>query len=189
MNNTFTEEFEIQGLSEDKRYCLETDRLSILPLQADSLAASLVDYGKMQVELGLRVNKMILDDEMKYAMRVRLTKVLENAEQYMWYTNWAIIHKEENVIIGYIILKGLPNEFGEVIVGYDIEEMYRRKGYATEALGRLIQWIFGHSGALSVIADTEKSNIPSCKLLEHMGAVQYKETDELIWWKIERGKL
>ncbi len=47
---------------------------------------------------------------------------------------------------------------------------------------------FGNPKVISVIADTEKTNIPLHKLLEHAGTVQYKETDELIWWKIEREK-
>jgi len=176
-------------LKEPMNYYLETDRLRLIPLQAHSLALSLVDYGKMQTELGLSITKTILEDEeMQYAMGVRLRKVLEDVDHYLWLTNWAIVLKENNQIIGYIMLKGLPNEAGEVITGYDIDEEYRRKGFATEALIRLIQWIFENPRALSVIADTEKINIPSCKLLEHVGAIQYKETDELIWWKIEKIK-
>jgi RimJ/RimL family protein N-acetyltransferase len=73
-----------------------------------------------------------------------------------------------------------------VIIGYDIDENHRRKGYATEAIRRLFQWIFSNPKVSSVIADTEKVNIPSCKLLEHLGAIQYKETEELIWWKVVR---
>jgi RimJ/RimL family protein N-acetyltransferase len=176
-------------LKEPMNHYLETDRLRLIPLQAHSLALSLADYGKMQTELGLSVTKTILEDEeMQYAMGVRLRKVLEDVDHYLWLTNWAIVLKDKNEIIGYIMLKGLPNEAGEVITGYDIDEEYRRKGFATEALNRLIQWIFENPRALSVIADTEKTNIPSCKLLEHVGAIQYKETDELIWWKIEKNK-
>jgi ribosomal-protein-alanine N-acetyltransferase len=189
MFNELMKENEIKELTEPMKHCLETERLNLVPLQAHSLALSLVDYGKMQTELGLSVTKTILeDDEMQYAMGVRLRKVLEDVDHYLWLTNWAIVLKEKSEIIGYIMLKGIPNEFGEVITGYDIDEDYRRKGYATEALNRLIQWIFENPKALSVIADTEKSNIPSCKLLEQVGAVQYKETDELIWWKIEKNK-
>jgi RimJ/RimL family protein N-acetyltransferase len=176
-------------LTEPMKHYLEAERLSLIPLQAHSLALSLVDYGKMQTELGLSVTRAILEDEeMRYAMSVRLRKVLEDVDHYLWLTNWAIVLKEKNEIIGYIMLKGLPNEAGEVITGYDIDEEYRRKGFATEALNRLIQWIFENPRALSLIADTEKNNIPSCKLLEHIGAIQYKETDELIWWKIEKSK-
>lgn len=187
MNNELIEVSGVKNLTKMMKQCLETERLNLLPLQAHSLALSLVDYSKMQTELGLKVSKTILDDEeMQYAMKVRLTKVLENTDNYLWFTNWAIVLKEEKLIIGYIILKGLPNELGEVIVGYDIDEKYRRKGYAKEALGKMLQWIFANPRALSVLADTEKTNIPSCKLLEHIGAVLYKETDELIWWKINK---
>lgn len=83
------------------------------------------------------------------------------------------------------MLKGYPNENGEVIVGYGIEKNHRQKGYATEALKGLTEWVFENPKALCVIADTEKTNIPSHKVLKNLGAIKYKETDELIWWKIE----
>lgn len=165
-------------------HSLETERLSLLPLQSHQLALALEDYAKMQADLGLSVTSTVLDEEMEYVMKVRLRKVLEDVDNYLWLTNWAIIHKEEKQIIGYIILKGCPNEFGEVIVGYVVEESHRRKGYAAEALKVLIQWIFKNPQALFVIADTEKTNVPSHKLLENLGAVKYKETEELVWWKI-----
>lgn len=165
---------------------IETERLILLPLQPRQLELSIENYGKMQTELGLRVISTILEEEMQYAMKVRLKKSLQDIENYLWLTNWAIIHKEENQIIGFIMIKGCPNEIGEVIVGYGIDEAYRRNGYATESLNRLTEWIFENPKALSVIADTEKDNIPSHKLLQKVGAFKFKETDELIWWKIER---
>lgn len=167
---------------------LEAERLILLPLQSNQLALAVEDYGKMQSDLQLRISKTTLDEEMKYAMKIRLKKVLADADNYLWLTNWAIIHKEEKQIIGFIMIKGCPNENGEVIVGYGIDENYRRNGYATEALQRLNQWIFENPKALFVIADTEKMNIASHKVLENVGAVKYKETDELVWWRIQRNK-
>ena len=110
---------------------LETERLNLLPLQAHNLALSVENYGKMETDLGLRVTNTIFDDEMKYAIKVRLRKVLEDGENYLWLTNWAVVLKEENRIIGFIMIKGYPNENGEVIVGYGIEEKYRKRRYAT----------------------------------------------------------
>ncbi len=167
-------------------HSLETERLMLMPLQSHQLALALEDYAKMQEDLGLSVTNTVLDEEMEYAMGVRLRKVLEDVENYLWLTNWAIIHKEKKQIIGFIILKGCPNEFGEVIVGYMIEESHQREGYAFEALKALIQWIFQNPQALSVIADTEKTNISSHKLLEKLGAVKYKENDEIVWWRIRK---
>jgi RimJ/RimL family protein N-acetyltransferase len=165
---------------------LETERLSLVPLKAHQLELSLEDYSKMQVDLGLKVISTTLDEEMQYAMKIRLRKVLEDVENYLWLTNWAIVLKEQKYIIGFIILKGYPNEFGEVIVGYGIEEKYRRNGYASEALKALNQWIFKNPKALFVIADTEKNNIPSHKVLKNLGATKYKETDEIVWWRVEK---
>jgi RimJ/RimL family protein N-acetyltransferase len=96
-----------------------------------------------------------------------------------------VVLKEENRIIGFIMIKGYPNKSGEVIVGYGIEKKYRRNGYATESLRGLIKWIFENPKALCVIADTEKTNKPSHKVLKNIGAIKYKEIDELVWWKIE----
>ena len=168
---------------------LETERLKLVPLQANDLVLSVENYGKMQTDLGLRVTNTVLDDEMKYAMKVRLRKILEDEENYLWLTNWAIILKEENMIIGFIMIKGYPNEKGEVIVGYGIDEKYRNMRYATEALKGLTEWIFKNPKAVYVIGDTEKANISSHKVLQNVGAIKYKETDELIWWKIQNKKV
>lgn len=185
MNYGLIKENKIKELGESMTQNIETERLNLLPLKAHSLALALEDYGKMQTDLGLRATNTVLDEEMKYAMKVRLRKVLEDPQNYLWLTNWAVVLKEENQIIGFIILKGCANENGEVIVGYGIEEKYRQKGYATEALKGLTEWIFQNPKALCVIADTEKTNIASHKVLKKLGAVKYKETDELMWWKIE----
>jgi [ribosomal protein S5]-alanine N-acetyltransferase len=186
MDYQLNDENEVKESEELKKYNLETERLSLLPLEPKQLKLSIDDYGKMQSDLGLRATIMILDEEMKHAMKVRLKKVLEDVENFLWLTNWAIINKEKNQIIGFIMIKGSPNDAGEVIVGYGIEENYRKNGYATESLKKLIKWIFMNPKAKCVIADTEKANIPSHKVLENAGAIKYKETDELIWWKIER---
>lgn len=164
---------------------LETERLRLMPLEARNLALSIEDYGKMELDLGLSVTNTILDDGMKYAMNVRLRKVLEDNGNYLWLTNWAVVLKEENRIIGFIMIKGYPNENGEVIVGYGIEELFRNRGYATEALKGLTEWIFENPKAICVLGDTEKSNIQSHKVLKNVGAIKYKENEDLIWWKID----
>lgn len=165
---------------------LSTERLILLPLYPHQLALAVDDYSKMQSDLGLKIVKTSLDEELEYAMKIRLKKVLADVDNYLWLTNWAIIHKEDKQIVGFIMIKGCPNENGEVIVGYGIDESYRRKGYATEALQGLTQWIFKDPKAFFVIADTEKTNIASHKVLQNVGAQKYKETDELVWWRIEK---
>ena len=164
---------------------LQTERLRLIPLNTKALCLALADYQQMMESLGLRVTDAKLDEEMEYAMKVRLRKVLEDEENYLWLTNWAIVQKEENEITGFIMIKGTPNKNGEVIVGYGIEPQYRGKGYAAEALKGLVSWIFANPKVSRVIADTEKTNLSSHRVLEKLGAVIYNETEELFWWKLE----
>lgn len=74
------------------------EKNNLLPLQERNLALSVENYGEMETDLGLRVTNTILDDEMKYAMKVRLRKVREDKENYLWLTNWAVVLN--NTIIG-----------------------------------------------------------------------------------------
>ncbi|WP_160680671.1 GNAT family N-acetyltransferase [Clostridium sp. C8-1-8] len=177
----------IEGKNES--FVLETERLSLLPLQSHQLKLSLDNYSKMQADLGLRTIDTELDEDMQYAMQVRLRKVQECPKNYLWLTNYAIILKEAKEIVGFIMLKGYPNKFGEVTVGYGITERYRKNGYASEALKVIIQWIFNNPQASCVIADTEEGNVPSHKVLESAGAVKYKEKDEIVWWRIDRSSI
>lgn len=165
---------------------LETERLYLMPLKPQSIRLALEDYEKMQIEMGLSISPRALDSDDEYAMKVRLRKSLEDIENYLWLTNWAIVLKEENQIIGFIMLKGLPNEKGEVIVGYGIHESYRGRGFAVEALKGLTEWVFLNPKVYSVVADTDKWNRASHRVLEKSGAVKFNETEELIWWKINR---
>lgn len=167
---------------------ITSNRLDLQAMTAAELSVSTLSCpaATMEQALGFRLAPAVLDDEMLYALKVRHSKVLQNPEHYLWYTCWAVIHREEQQIIGFLILKGRPNGQGEVIIGYIIDEQHWGKGYGTEAVRCLNEWIFSHPEAQWVIADTEPDNTASHRLLQHLGAEPYRETDELIWWRVGR---
>ncbi|MEK5030300.1 GNAT family N-acetyltransferase [Paenibacillus sp. FSL R7-0302] len=168
---------------------LTGEHLDLSPLSAPELALALENYAGLEQALGLNVTAtatLLDDEEMRYALRVRHAKVLQDEENYCWLTMWAIIHREQQQLIGFLILKGRPNEQGEVIVGYVLDERYRGQGYATEALRQITAWIFSHPGARWVTADTEKDNLASHRVLQHLDAELYRETEDLFWWRIAR---
>lgn len=92
MNYQLSDENEVKKSGKLIEYNLETERLSLLPLEPKQIELSIDDYRKMQRDLGLMATNMILDEEMKHAMKVRLKKVLEDVEKFLWLTNWAIIN-------------------------------------------------------------------------------------------------
>ncbi|MDD7793397.1 GNAT family N-acetyltransferase [Clostridium sp. 'White wine YQ'] len=178
--------YELKELNENT---LDTERLYLFPLEAKYLELAIKDYKRMQLNLRLNVARQELIKILKYAMEIRLKRILEDPNNYLWLTCWAIIHKEDNKIIGFVIVKGVPNDAGEVIVGYGIdEEEYRMNRYATEAVSGLVNWMFKDPKVNAIIADTDKGNIASHRVLRNLGASIYKEDDELIWWRIEKLK-
>jgi len=165
---------------------LNTDRLSIVPLDKYNLELCINDYNSMERNLGLIITNKNIGIREENVYKIRLNDVENNPINFMWYTTWLIILNEENRSVGAIMVKGCPNEDGEVVVGYAMQSDYRRKGYMLGALNCIIEWTFLNHDVKCVIADTLKNNIPSQKILQKVGMVHYKEEDECLWWKIKK---
>jgi len=165
---------------------LNTERLNILPLDKYNLELAINDFNKMEKNLGLTVTDKNIGIREKNVYKIRLKGVANNPNTYMWFTTWVIVLKKENRIIGAIMIKNYPNKNGEVIVGYAMQDGYKRKGYMEESLRHLIKWMFLNCDVKCIIADTLKNNIPSQKLLQKIGMIFYNEDDECFWWKLKR---
>jgi [ribosomal protein S5]-alanine N-acetyltransferase len=164
---------------------IDTNRLNILPLDQSLLEICISDFNEMERVLGLVITDRKLGDREKNVYRIRLKSVENNPIHYMWYTVWIIALKEENKFIGSIMIKNYPNDNGEVIIGYSIENDYRWNGFMTEALKSLTQWMFLNLEVKFILADTLKNNIPSHRVLQKIGMVKYMEDDECYWWMLE----
>jgi RimJ/RimL family protein N-acetyltransferase len=70
-------------------------------------------------------------------------------------------------------------------MGYGIDPSFRNKGYTTETVRALMAWAFANENYLSVVADTQKSNVASGRVLEKAGMHVYGETEEALLWRIE----
>lgn len=162
---------------------LDTERLRLIPLSAENLRLLIENPQKMELRLSLNVSDRFLSSELKQAMEIRLSKLLGDEENYVWYTNWLIVSKDKNCSVGGIMIKGLPNENGEVVIGYYTLPEFQGNGYMTETIIDLKKWLLNQPDVMFVIADTDKDNIPSHRVLEKSGAKMFKETDELYFWR------
>ena len=167
-------------------FILETEKLKLIPLDAQNLRWSIEDRQKMERNLGVKITDTELEEPVKKAMRTSLKMVLENKKDYLWFTSWEITLKIENRIIGGLCFKGCPDEKGRVEIAYGMQDEYRCKGYMTEAVKELINWAFTQEKVLSVIAETEKDNLPSHRVLEKIGMEKYEEKEKMFWWRINK---
>lgn len=174
---------------------INTEKLRLIPLDIENYRLYIDNSSKLYEKLDLQTGNHIVEEPVKSAHEFMFNKLNEGKQDYMWQTNWIVVLKEEKCIIGGIMIKGVPNDKGEVILGYGTDKNYQSKGYMTEALKGLIKWIFQNPDVLSIIADTDKNNIPSHRVLEKSGFIKYKETketndegeiEELTWWKLDK---
>ncbi len=162
---------------------INTKRLTIIPLNVEHLKLLINNPRELELKLSLNESSSDLSSELKKAMEVRRSKALVDEPNYIWYTNWIIVSKDKNHNIGGIMVKGLPNKDGEVVIGYYTLTEYQGNGYMTEAVSNLKNWLLSQPNVRFVIADTEKDNIASHKVLEKAGANMYQETEELYFWR------
>ena len=163
---------------------LKTKRLVIIPLNKYNLRCSIENWQKMESHFGLKLTDFKFEEEIETAMKECLQSVITDSKNYLWHTNWIIILKKESKIIGGVCFKGKPDVSGNVEIGYGIHEKYRNKGYATEAVSKMIKWALTKNNVKAVIAEMYKDNIASWRVLEKNGMRIFKETGKLIWWKL-----
>ncbi len=103
-----------------------------------------------------------------------LSIVTKNPEAVGW-TNWYILLPDQQgkkTLIGGVGACSLPNENGEILIGYSLLDQFQRKGFATEALRGFLDWAKQHPGLRKVLADTFPHLTASIRVLEKSGFVQ-----------------
>ena len=90
---------------------------------------------------------------------------------------YQIRRQSDGLAIGGVGFKAAPND-GVVEIGYGLVPSARGHGYATEALGTLVQ-IAADLGVTTIRADTDPDNIASQRTLEHAGFHQVEADSEM----------
>jgi ribosomal-protein-alanine N-acetyltransferase len=91
---------------------------------------------------------------------------------------WYIVQVKPAMLVGSIGLSGRPDADGCVECGYALLPKYQRKGYATEAMGGLIDWAFSHEEVRRIRAHTYRHLTASIRVLEKNGLSHVGDGDE-----------
>lgn len=161
----------MDGLSLDVIY---SSRLELIALSAPFLSASLRDDLTSASQLiGLSIPEDWL--EAKWLMEMRLVKLRENPALEPWLLR-AIGLRETRTMVGYIGFHTLPGADylrpyapDSVEFGYTIFPAYRRRGFASEAAGALMQWANAEHGVKRFVVSIRPTNEPSLRLARKFG--------------------
>jgi [ribosomal protein S5]-alanine N-acetyltransferase len=172
---------------------IETARLRLLPLTHAHLLLISQDFFTLDSVLGIGHAPFELNAPVEFmkeffdAIKNYTTPAVEaNPDQYMWFTHWLIINTADNLIVGGIGATGLPDQQGETTIGYFINARSEGKGFATEAVKGLLDFVFRHPGMRRVIAFTEEIQNASGKVLLNNGFMPAGQVDGGHKWSKSR---
>lgn len=85
-----------------------------------------------------------------------------------WY-QVAVELKSSGELIGDVAFCTLVHDEKQALMGYSLASPYWRKGYAFEAIGRLLEYLFEERCLHRVVAECDVENVASWNLLEKLG--------------------
>lgn len=96
-------------------------------------------------------------------------------------TRAVAVDRSEGVVVGDVRFE--PNLHGEseYEIGYGVAASRRRQGYAVEAVGAIIDWLFDE-GAEAIIAGCHHRNVASVRTLRRLGFWLDSNPGRTFWW-------
>ncbi|MBA2250842.1 MAG: GNAT family N-acetyltransferase [Chitinophagaceae bacterium] len=105
-------------------------------------------------------------------------------------TGWhqfAVIKKENNLLIGDCAIKLNDFENNEAEIGCTISPLYQAKGYGKETLLTILEFLFEKFKMRRIVETTDVENIASIRLLESTGFRKEAHFKENIWFNNKWG--
>ena len=162
---------------------IQTDRLKLLPFTIHICEEVLSGSTSSLAVLGIIPGYGWPDLETLDTLP-RILNNLNKVKSPSEFESWMVINKSTNTLVGGVGFKGLPNEQGDIDIGYGIIESETQKGYAKEATLGLIEWAFRQTGVKAITASCSKKNLASQQILTFLKFDKVGEDQEMVYWKL-----
>jgi aminoglycoside 6'-N-acetyltransferase len=99
-----------------------------------------------------------------------------------WY-QLAVERQDHPGLIGDCAFQVLADEPRQAQIGCTFSRLHQRRGYATEAVSRLLDYLFGELHLHRVTATCDVENVASTRLLQRLGLRREAHFLENVWFK------
>ncbi|GAA0077656.1 GNAT family N-acetyltransferase [Clostridium sp. CTA-5] len=162
---------------------IQTERLEIIPLTLNQLKLWIEDIPALERELDCSYKAEPMEGFFLEIVKNQYEITLKDPNNYLWHSFFFLIRKYDRVVVGSADFKDIPNENGEVEIGYGLGKEFEHNGYMTEAAKAMCNWALKQNGVTNVIAETDLEGLASQKILERCGFENYKQ-GETLWWRL-----
>ena len=158
---------------------LESAHLVLTPFAPEHLLALIESEERFEASFGLPpaegLREFYVSDEISPDW---LAKLRESGEKDPWVHGFAIVQREERVVVGSVGFKGPPDNDGMVEIAYGIVPAFQRRGYATEAAAACTAFAFADARVRLVRAHTLQEHNASTQVLENCGFKRIGEVED-----------
>lgn len=153
---------------------VRTERLELVSMTVPFMEALVArDLAAAERELGAHVPAWLpgqLDDFLQY----RLAQLAVDPTIREWLGRAMVLIDENGTrrIVGTIGFHGPPDQERRVEIGYSVDPVYRRQGFARESVRAMFDWAASNHGIRRFLASISPTNEPSLRLASGFGFVQ-----------------
>jgi ribosomal-protein-alanine N-acetyltransferase len=162
---------------------IQTERLELIPLTLNQLKLWIEDIPALEKELECSYKAETMEGFFLEIVKGQYEITRKDPNNYLWHSFFFLIRKEDRIVVGSADFKDIPNENGEVEIGYGLGKEFERNGYMTEAAKAMCDWALKQNGVKNVIAETDLEGLASQKILERCGFKNDKQ-GETLWWRL-----
>jgi ribosomal-protein-alanine N-acetyltransferase len=171
----------------NNRNGLQTSRLTIFPLTLTQVLMYFSNDHLLEKSLRLKFDRPVLPKEFIDPIgQFVIPYITKFPQQLMFGTIWILIDRDQDIMVGDIGFKGAPTEKGVLEFGYGTHPGFEGKGYMTEAVQCMVGWAFSQSDVNIILAETDKTNLPSQKILNKNSFSIFAESDSAYWWRLDK---
>lgn len=172
---------------------LETANLRLAPWSPEHLLALIDSAERFEADAGMQLadglRDMYVSDDVSPAW---IAQLHEAPGPDPWTLGFAVVHRDDDRVIGGAGFKGPPDGDGVVEIAYGIAPSYRGRGYATEAARALVEFSLERVDVTSIRAHTKPGNDASGRVLakcafHRLGEVLDPEDGLVSRWERELG--
>jgi len=165
---------------------IETKDLDLVPYSPADLLALIEGAAEFRSSFGFPaadgLREFLLGPEVSSGY---IDMLRYSPEPDIWRHGFALVDRQEKLVVGNAAFVGPPNDAGEVEIAYGVVPSFEGCGYATQAASALTEFAFTDDRVQTVIAHTLPEQNASTRVLEKngfgfTGAIEHPE-DGLIW--------
>ncbi|WP_414505879.1 GNAT family N-acetyltransferase [Streptomyces sp. NEAU-L66] len=132
------------------------------------------DLARASAEAGVALTEYFVTDRAKWVWQYRVNQLTSDPGCAGWLTQM-VVAEPEGVVVGYAGFHGPPDEAGMVELGYSVNPVHRRQGYARAILTALVRRAVAEARVRTVRVTISPDNTASLATISGFGFAEAGE--------------